>query len=202
MAHVIVEEGLYDAEYVKEQTDLPFLVRDDNGRFLRECDVVEGGADDQFYFWNAAKGRKQLATGTWGSELMTIALDEETDPALEGAHRVRLVNGKRVRVRPVFELLRARLAEYTPERAAEITGVPAKQHPLRGARAGGGPLVDDLRLVGRLQALLLRPVSARDGLPDGAHRQLAVGSRARASRCRPGGRCRASTLLLGIGERS
>ena len=28
-------------------------------------------------------------------------------------------------MRPVFELLRAHLAEYTPERAAEITGVPA-----------------------------------------------------------------------------
>ena len=57
---------------------------------------------------------------------MTIALDEETDPALEGAHKVRLLDGKQVRVRPVFELLRAHLAEYTPERAAEITGVPAK----------------------------------------------------------------------------
>ena len=126
MAHVIVDEGLHDVAYIKEQTDLSFLVRDDNGRFLRECDVVEGGADDQFYFWNAAKGRKQLATGTWGSEVMTIALDEETDPALEGAHKVRLLDGTRVRVRPVFELLRAHLAEYTPERAAEITGVPAK----------------------------------------------------------------------------
>ena len=130
MAHVIVEEGLHDVAYIKEQTDLSFLVRDDNGRFLRECDVVEGGADDQFYFWNAAKGRKQLATGTWGSEVMTIALDEETDPALEGAHKVRLLDGKQVRVRPVFELLRANLAEYTPERAAEITGVPASEHPL------------------------------------------------------------------------
>jgi len=125
MAHVIVDEDLHDKEYIKEQTDLPFLVRDDNGRFLRECDVVEGGAEDQFYIWNAAKGRKQLATGTWGSEVMTIALDAETDPALEGAHKVRLADGTHVRVRPVFELLRRQLAEYTPERAAEITGVPA-----------------------------------------------------------------------------
>jgi len=126
MAHVIVEEGLHDVAYLKEQTDLSFLVRDDDGRFLRESDVVEGGADDQFYFWNAAKGRKQLATGTWGSEVMTLALDAETDPALEGAHKVRLLDGTHVRVRPVFDLLRARLAEYTPERAAEITGVPAE----------------------------------------------------------------------------
>jgi nitrate reductase alpha subunit len=83
MAHVLVEEGLYDAEYVKEQTDLPFLVRDDNGRFLRESDLEEGGADDRFYIWNAAKGRRELATGTWGSEVKTIELGAETDPALE-----------------------------------------------------------------------------------------------------------------------
>jgi anaerobic selenocysteine-containing dehydrogenase len=125
MVRVLLEEDLYDAEFLKEQTDLPFLVRDDNGRFLRESDVVEGGAEDQFYFWNAAKERKQLATGTWGSEVMTIALDEETDPALEGTHKVQLADGKRVRVRPVFELLRTHLADYTLDRVAEITGVPA-----------------------------------------------------------------------------
>jgi DMSO reductase family type II enzyme molybdopterin subunit len=125
MARVILEEDLFDAEFLKEQTDLPFLVRDDNGRFLRESDVVEGGAEDQFYFWNAAKERKQLATGTWGSEVMTIALDDETDPALEGTHKVQLADGNRVRVRPVFELLRVRLADYTLDRVAEITGVPA-----------------------------------------------------------------------------
>jgi len=126
MAHVLVEEDLYDADYVKEQTDLPFLVRDDDGRFLRECDVVEGGASDRFYFWNSAKGRKELASGTWGSEVMTLELGEDEDPALEGAHRVRLADGKKVRVRPVFELLRSHLAEYTPERAEEITGVAAR----------------------------------------------------------------------------
>ncbi|MCZ7528437.1 MAG: molybdopterin-dependent oxidoreductase [Acidimicrobiia bacterium] len=123
MAHVIVDEALYDAAYVKEQTDLPFLVRDDNGRFLRESDVVEDGADDRFYIWNAARNRRQLAKGTWGSEDRTLELDPDEDPALEGSHSVKLLDGSRVRVRPVFERLRERVAEYTPERVAEITGV-------------------------------------------------------------------------------
>ncbi|UCE87946.1 MAG: molybdopterin-dependent oxidoreductase, partial [Deltaproteobacteria bacterium] len=35
-AHVILEEGLYDDEAVREQTDLPFLVREETGRYLRE----------------------------------------------------------------------------------------------------------------------------------------------------------------------
>ncbi|KAA0235373.1 MAG: Dimethylsulfide dehydrogenase subunit alpha [Acidimicrobiales bacterium] len=126
MANVIVEEGLYDEAYLKEQTDLPFLVRDDTGKFLRESDVVEDGADDQFYYWNQAKGRKALATGTWGSDIMTLALDDDEDPALEGAHNVKLLDGTRVKVRPVFELFRDHLDQYSPDAVAEITGVPAR----------------------------------------------------------------------------
>ena len=55
MAQVIVEEGLYNAKFVSEQTDLPLLVRRDNQRFLRESDMVEDGRDDQFYVWDGKK---------------------------------------------------------------------------------------------------------------------------------------------------
>jgi len=125
MVNTILEEGLYDEAYVKEQTDLPFLVRDDNGRFLRESDVYEDGSDTEFFVWNCYTGRKESPPGTWGSSDQTIALDEDFDPGLEGVHRVRLKDGRRVTVRPVFELLKRRAAEYSPERVAEITGVSA-----------------------------------------------------------------------------
>ncbi|MFV2089398.1 MAG: molybdopterin-dependent oxidoreductase, partial [Pseudomonadales bacterium] len=123
LVNVILEENLHDAEYIKEQTDLPFLVRADTGRFLRESDVEEDGADDEFYFWNALNGRKTLASGTWGSEEMTLEFGEDEDPALEGVHRVRLADGRRVRVRTVFEMLREHVRAYPPERVAEITGI-------------------------------------------------------------------------------
>ena len=42
MAQVILEENLHDEEYVREQTDLPILVRDDTGRYLRESDLIAG----------------------------------------------------------------------------------------------------------------------------------------------------------------
>ena len=125
MVNVILNEGLYKEDYIKEQTDLPFLVRDDNGRFLRESDVYEDGSDTVFWVWNNFTGRKECATGSWGSTVSTLALDEELDPALEGAHRVRLLDGSRVTVRPVFELLKRRAAEYSPEKVAETTGVAA-----------------------------------------------------------------------------
>ena len=35
MAHVMIEEDLCNRKFIQEQTDLPLLVRIDNGRFLR-----------------------------------------------------------------------------------------------------------------------------------------------------------------------
>ena len=64
MANVIVERGLYDAAYVKQFTDMPFLVRTDAGagfgRFLREADVVTGGSAEKFYVWDTATGAAVL----------------------------------------------------------------------------------------------------------------------------------------------
>ena len=121
MAQVIIEEGLYEAPFVKEQTDLPLLVRLDSRRFLRQSDLEEGGRDDQFYIWDTAAGRPEPAP------LTTLAVGE-TDPALEidsgkGAFSVELKDGRRVEVVPVFELVKERLADYTPEKAAEMCGV-------------------------------------------------------------------------------
>ncbi len=42
IAHVMIEEKLYDARHVAEHTDLPLLVRDDDGQRLRAADVFPG----------------------------------------------------------------------------------------------------------------------------------------------------------------
>jgi len=124
MAQVIISEKLYQTDYVKEQTDLPFLVREDTRRFLRQADLEKGGKDNMFYVWDAKAKQAVMAPGTQGHRSQTLALGD-LDPALEGRFEVRLNDGKSVRVRPVFELLRERLSRYTPEEAATITGIGA-----------------------------------------------------------------------------
>ncbi|OGO51942.1 MAG: hypothetical protein A2148_04655 [Chloroflexi bacterium RBG_16_68_14] len=125
ICQVILEEGLIKERYVQEQTDLPFLLREDTRRFLRQSDLVEGGKDNVFYFWDRATNSLREAPGTAGQPEPSIALGD-LDPALEGRFEVELATGERVSVRPVFELLRERLRDYTPEQAAKITGVSAK----------------------------------------------------------------------------
>ena len=47
------------------------------------------------------------------------------DPAIYGEFDVTLKDGSTIKVKPVWEYYRERCSEYTPEKAAEITGVPA-----------------------------------------------------------------------------
>ena len=116
MAQVIIRESLYKKEFVREQTDFPLLVRVDNGKLLREKDLKRGGREDAFYLYDQASGRIREAPRK------SLALGGLV-PALEGEYEAETLSGK-VRVRPVFELLRERLdGNFTPERAAGITGV-------------------------------------------------------------------------------
>jgi len=122
---VILEEGLHDEAYIREQTDLPLLVRSDDGRFLRHADVERGGSEEGFYAWNTASDSLAEAPGSRASATKSLAWGTVV-PALRGRFRVRLAGGGEVEVRPVFELLEQRLnADYKPEQAAAVTGIGA-----------------------------------------------------------------------------
>ena len=146
MAHTIIKEKLYNAAYIKEQTDMPFLVRTDNKRFLRESDMVEGGKDTKFYSYDLKTKKPVLNKGCWGEEpptkppiqppflgRNTLTFPKgylelgELDPALEGTFKVKNKDGKTVTVRPVFDIYKEKIMkDYTPEKAGKITGVNAQ----------------------------------------------------------------------------
>ncbi len=116
MCRVIIDEGKVKEDFVKEQTDLPLLVRTDNGRFLRQSDLEEGGRDDQFYWLD--KNSNSIVKAPRG----TLRLGE-ADPALTGSATATLKDGTRQEVRPAFEFLKDTLRDYTPEKASAITGI-------------------------------------------------------------------------------
>ncbi|MBI4515323.1 MAG: molybdopterin-dependent oxidoreductase [Deltaproteobacteria bacterium] len=123
MVNFLIAERLFKPDFVKEQTDLPLLVRDDTGHFLRQAEVKKGGKDNIFYLWDAAKNRIAEAPGSEGLGRSTTLKLGKLDPALEGRFEVTLADGRKVAVRPVFERLKQRLQDYTPEKVAKITGV-------------------------------------------------------------------------------
>ena len=123
VARAIIQADAVDEAYVREQTDLPLLTRDDSGRFLRQSDLEDEGRNDIFYVYDLASGEVKQAPGTggrWGDSLALGGLK----PALSGRYEVRTREGS-VHVRPVMERLRERLAEYTPTFVSKVTGVSA-----------------------------------------------------------------------------
>ncbi|MCP4038957.1 MAG: molybdopterin-dependent oxidoreductase [bacterium] len=123
---VIVEEKLFDEAYIREQTDLPFLLRNDTGRFLRESDVTRGGREDVFGIWDETADQLHWAPGSQGSSEDSLALPDNVRPALEGERKVQLHDGRSVAVHTVFSKLRKRLdREHKPAQASEVTGINA-----------------------------------------------------------------------------
>ncbi len=127
MAGVIINEGLFKPGFVKEQTDLPLLIRMDNGMFLRESDLEKRGVDNIFYVWDRNKGKAVPSPGSEGLGRRGRLDMSELDAALEGRFEVELTGGRKVEVTTVFQLLKQRLQDYTPEKVARITGVSVIQ---------------------------------------------------------------------------
>ena len=116
MCQVILEEGIENTDFLRSQTDFPLLVIASTRRFLRASEVVSGGKEDQFYWWDeVTSALTEAPRGTLDPEAVR--------PALSGRFSVTLVDGTTVDVVPVAELMRERLQDYVPERASEICGV-------------------------------------------------------------------------------
>lgn len=119
MVHTILDEGLMDDAFVREQTDLTLLVRGDNGKLLRQGDLEEGGSAEVFYVWDEATGKAVVAPGSMGHAEKTLSLGN-VRPALEGSFDV-----SGIKVAPAFVSMRNEAMKFSPENTQEITGVHA-----------------------------------------------------------------------------
>jgi anaerobic selenocysteine-containing dehydrogenase len=119
LMHVLINElGRYDIPYLKKYTNSAYLLRPD-GHYLRD---PKNGTP---LVWDARSGRAG-------------ALDavEPMDAALDGSFQLEGVEAK-----PAFQLFKEHLRSYTPERASEITTIPAPT-----IRRVAGDLVEAARL--------------------------------------------------------
>lgn len=122
LVHVVLKEKLYKEDFIREQTDLTFLVREDNGRLLRMSDLRRGGKDDVFYCWDEAANAVAPMPGTQGHFRRTLRLGE-LKPALTGRFEVKGADGKPIAVTTAFEKMRAEAAKFSPEDTQKHTGI-------------------------------------------------------------------------------
>ncbi len=154
LANVILRENLWDKEYVRQWTDLPVLVRMDQLQCLRAEDVFgqppgelkqthvlkagekeppPGAQDTQniitekmradwgdYVWWDRAANAPRLLTRDEVGKKSTVG-----DALLEGSIEVTLADGKKVRCRPVFDLVKEYAAHFDPKTVEEITWAPA-----------------------------------------------------------------------------
>jgi len=119
VAHLLIKEGHIDEAFVSEQTDFPFLVRSDTGKFLRRSDIEGGNEVDRFYYIGDTSGALVKA------RIRTLKQKNQKNdkPRLDVRQMVRLHDGQKVEVRSVFSLIKERLETYTPEAASKMCGV-------------------------------------------------------------------------------
>jgi anaerobic selenocysteine-containing dehydrogenase len=116
IAGVMIDQGWFDAEFVRNWTNGPFLVRDDDGTMLRSRTLAGGEADD-FVAWDESRGAclaydigKRRYCETPGRL------------AISGEFVVDTREGP-IRCRPAFELFASRCRAMSPEEAAAASGV-------------------------------------------------------------------------------
>jgi len=125
LLHVLFRDKLVDRDFVREQTDLPFLVRTDTGDLLRHRDLRDKGKDDVFFCWDEATGAPQPMPGARGHFKKSLRLGK-LKPALEGRWQVKGKDGAMIPVTTVFEQARREATKFPPEATHETTGV----HPV------------------------------------------------------------------------
>ena len=117
--NVIFNEKLYDVDFTTNWTNLPFLVRMDTRTLLRESDLEQGGKVTNFVGWDTNSNKPAV----WLSDQNRYR-ENEVENALEGEYEVELADGKKVKCRTGFTLLKERCSGYPVDWVAEVTGVP------------------------------------------------------------------------------
>ncbi|MFC7304014.1 molybdopterin-dependent oxidoreductase [Streptomyces monticola] len=131
LAHLLIQQGTYDQEFVRAWTNAPLLVRRDTGRFLRADELAERAERTE-----RAGGAGEVVEGFVVHDLDT-GLVEAYDTrqaaqrperfALFGTVDVKTADGGVVECVPAFQEYADACAQWPAERVARTTWIPERE---------------------------------------------------------------------------
>jgi anaerobic selenocysteine-containing dehydrogenase len=117
---IIIDEGLYDADFVKKWSTFPLIVDAKNETPVTEGMLIAGGDMHKLLVWDNAAGAFAALDDTAKPELaIDAALDFEPQ-------EVATAEGGTIRIKTAWEALKGRVADMTPVRTAEICWLEAE----------------------------------------------------------------------------
>ncbi|MFQ5852569.1 MAG: molybdopterin-dependent oxidoreductase [Candidatus Binatia bacterium] len=116
---VLISERLFDLAFIKEWTNGPFLVRNDNNKLLVEADIKTSGSGERYVAWD---DRSNAPTSY---DPKTTAYENGDCGGLRifGECNLKLTDGRTIKCRPAFQILAESAAQWRPEKAYEVTGL-------------------------------------------------------------------------------
>jgi len=121
LAHVMIERGWYDRDFIRDWSNGPLLVRADTGRLLTEHDMASGGEARRAFAWDAKEARLVTYDAAAGRYA-----EDSSNLALEGEYRIATPEGGVV-CHPVFELYTRLCRRFSPEAVEAICWLPGGQ---------------------------------------------------------------------------
>jgi anaerobic selenocysteine-containing dehydrogenase len=121
LAHLMLERGWYDRDFIRQWSNGPHLVRADTGRLLTARDLDPHGDAGRVLAWDSAAARLvpyDTTTGQYDGDSARLAL--------EGEYRVATPQGDVV-CHPAFELYTRLCRRYPPETVEAICWIPRAQ---------------------------------------------------------------------------
>ena len=121
IANLMISNGWYDRDFIRDWSNGPLLVRADTNQLLRASDLSSSGDARHFVAWDAQGQRPAIydpAAGLYDCNTTHLALD--------GEHRIATERGV-ISCRPVFDHYAALCRQYGPEQIEATCWIPRRQ---------------------------------------------------------------------------
>ena len=122
LIHALIEEGWYDAGFVRQWTNGPLLICRDTGSAVTEADLTGAGSTARYVAWDELRDQPVIYDSASG-----CFERDDVRPALFGKKALRGKGGSEILCAPAFDCLAELCSGFAPERSETITWVAAEK---------------------------------------------------------------------------